>query len=280
MIALVSCDAVPEVHPHDRPLWDALVRRNLTPKVVSWSDPGFDWAAPRLCLLRSTWDYFKQRERFLAWARQVPRLWNPAQVVAWNSHKGYLAELSARGIPVVETAALARGSRVDLAAVARARGWTDVVVKPAVSGGAWRTFVARAGDHRAKQVELDGYLAEQDMLVQPFLRHLGERGEVSLVHLGGELTHTVARSPGLDSPGVPPLRLERREASPQERALAERAIAASGQDPAYVRVDLTWDDGGALVVLELEMIEPNLFLHLAPDAAERFAAQIAAAATA
>lgn len=275
MVVIVTYDGISEPHPHDRPLWEALARHRVDAKLVSWSNPAFDWHTPKLCVLRTPWDYFKRRDEFLAWARTVPRLWNSAEVVEWNSHKRYLAELEARGIPVVATEALPAGSHANLAEVAARRGWSDVVVKPAVSAGAWRTFIARAGTLAQRQAELEVHLAEQEMLVQPFIKDLGEQGERSLIYIAGELTHCIARSPGIEAPGAPPLRLERSEPTGEERTLAERALVASGLDPEYVRVDLARDNEGRLVVMELEMIEPNLFFHLAPDAADTFAAHIA-----
>src|SRR5690606_15783193 len=134
---------------------------------------------------------------FVAWAEQVESvtaLQNPAAVVRWNTHKGYLIELEERGVPVVATAWLGAGDDVDLAALAASRRWDAVVVKPAVAAGSRGLTVAdtHPGDGQAA---LDALLVSHDVLVQPLLRRVATDGELSIVCLDGRYSHAVRKRP-------------------------------------------------------------------------------------
>src|SRR5262245_13951284 len=135
-VALVTYRDLPELDADDRPLAARLRALGLAVEIVAWDDPGFDWSAARLVLLRNPWDYFHRLDEFLAWAERVSSvttLANPLEALRWNLHKGYLVELAAKGAPVVPTLLLRRGERADLAALLGERGWRDFVLKPAVS---------------------------------------------------------------------------------------------------------------------------------------------------
>ena len=100
------------------------------------ADPAVDWAEARAAVVRSTWDYHHHRERFLEWADRagaLTRLFNLPESLRWNSHKGYLADLEANGVPVVPTVWLAAGSEASLSEIMASQGWAQAVVKPAVS---------------------------------------------------------------------------------------------------------------------------------------------------
>jgi hypothetical protein len=279
-VALVTCRDLPELDPDDRPLAAALSERGLTVAVVAWDDPAFDWSATGLALLRNPWDYFHRLDEFLAWAarvEQVTRLENPLAVVRWNLHKGYLVELAARGAPVVPTALVRRGERLDLATRAAGEGWRGVVVKPAVSADSWETHVVPAADLATAQAHLDRLAAARDVVVQPFLDAVETEGERCLVFLEGRYSHAVRKNPitrGGRWAGLPegsPV-----AAAPDELAAAERVLAAAGLGPLlYARVDLVRDAAGAPRLLELELAEPTLFLADAPAGLTRLADAVA-----
>lgn len=275
-VALVTYSKLLELFPDDQPLLAALGEAGLEARAVSWDDPGFDWSATRLALLRSPWDYYRRPAEFLAWAERTAsatELVNPLGVVRWNLHKGYLLELAARGVPVVPSELLPRGSRADLAAVLARRGWNGggAVVKPAISADSWETLFVGIDDLAAGQRHLDRLLPERDLLVQPFLASVESYGERCLVFLDGAFSHTVRKNAltqggrwaGLPE-GVPV------EAAEDELATARRIVAAAGLErELYARVDLTRDDRGEPLLLELEATEPTLFLADAPAGLER-----------
>lgn len=266
---------LPEPDPDQEPLLAALRATGLVAEMLAWDDP----AARRpgafdLCVLRSSWNYFRAPEAFLAWcaeADRASRLLNPLPVVRWNLHKRYLLELEAAGVPVVPTVLLERGAAADLPGLIAERGWPDVVVKPAVSAASFLTRRFRPGEAPAGRAFLAALLAERDALVQPYLSSAEGSGERALVFIDGALSHAVRKSPRLA--GEDERVSEAVPIAPAEREVAERAMAVGrarvGLPLLYGRVDLLADEAGALRVSELELIEPSLFLVQSPPALER-----------
>lgn len=249
-----------------RPLVTALAHRGVAAAVHPW-DADADWTDADLVAVRTTWDYTDRRDEFLAWAGRVDaatRLQNPRAVLEWNSHKGYLVELAEAGVPVVPTRLLSRGSAVpELDAGPH-------VVKPAVSAGG-RGASLGAGEEVAEA--LAGLLAVGDALVQPAVTGIGRDGEVSLIRLGDTWSHAVRKLPAAGGFLVHEKhggRLEDHVPAPREVAVAEQALAAAPGPVAAARVDLVRLDGDP-VVMELELIEPELFLRRAPAAPARLA---------
>ena len=278
-VAIVTAAVARGVDDDLPPLTAALSAAGLSHAVVNWDDPGVNWAAFELVVVRSVWDYTRRREELLAWAERVAaltRIANPARVLRWNSDKRYLGDLDRAGVPVVPTAFAAPGEPVD---------WPDadeVVVKPAVSAGALDTerYTDRgaAAAHVAR-LHGDGRTA----MVQPYLRAVeADRAETLLVMLGGAFSHALRKGPLL-VPGlqvVEGLYVEEdiRPATPTEAELqaAEAALAAvpgGGEDLLYARVDLVGGEDGP-VLMELELVEPSLFLTHAPGGADRVAGAI------
>ncbi len=286
-VALVTYSELPKLFPDDRPLARALAAAGLEVGIVRWDDPDFDWATTRIAMLRSPWDYYRRVEEFLAWAERAAaatHLLNPLPVVRWNLHKSYLVELAARGAPVVPTAIVTRGSTSEVGACARllaARGWGDAVVKPAISADSWETILVRKNEPARGDEHLARLAPERDMLVQPFLRSVETYGERCLVYIDGEFSHAVRKNAltlGGRWAGLPegaPV-----AAAPDELVAAERVLSAARESSGasnvlYARVDLTRDDDGNPLLLELELAEPTLFLAEAPTAVTRLVAALA-----
>jgi glutathione synthase/RimK-type ligase-like ATP-grasp enzyme len=265
-VALVTSSSFPECLPDEKLLAQALAARGLKAGPVIWDDPEVDWSRFRLALIRTAWDSDARREEFVAWAERAGArcpLWNPPEVLRWNTHKGYLRELAARGIATVPTAWMERGSRADVKALLAAHGWNDAVVKPAVSAGARDTLrVRRPEELPAAQALVERVLPLKDMMVQPYLPSVESHGERSILFLGGEHTHAIKRPPALSgNPGYDPTTAEPAPSSEDERAFARRVLAATGFELLYARVDVARDEHGALLLMELEITEPNLFLR-------------------
>ena len=251
-----------------RPLVAALAAAGVDAATAPWDDDTVDWAGADLVVVRTTWDYTERLAEFLAWAGRVAaatRLENPVEVIRWNSHKAYLVELADAGVPVVPTRLVRRGDPDPSAALA-ATGPGPLVVKPAVGAGG-------RGAHRGSAVELADPLAALcaagDALVQPAVPGIDRDGEVSLVYLGGRCSHAVRKLPAAGGFLVHERhggRIEDHEPTARELAVAEAALACSPAPVPAGRVDLVRIDGEP-VVMELELIEPELFLRRAPAAA-------------
>jgi glutathione synthase/RimK-type ligase-like ATP-grasp enzyme len=268
-IALVTASTFPHCLPDEALLVEALAARGLQAGPVIWDDPTVDWSRFRLALVRTAWDSDARRDEFVAWADRAGALcplWNPPEVLRWNTHKGYLRELEARGVAIVPTVWLARGSTPapDLGALLAERGWTDAVVKPAVSAGARDTLrLRRPEDLPALQALMARVLPHKDLMVQPYLPSVEAAGERSLIFFAGVHTHTIRRRAALSGePGYDPGAAELLPTSPEERAFAEKVLTATNRELLYARVDMARDEAGTLRLMELEITEPSLFLGL------------------
>lgn len=280
-IALVTCRDLPTGEEDASLLLGACAAAGLDADWRIWDDPAADWASYDLTVIRSTWDYVPRRDEFLAWAAGVPRLANPADVVAWNTDKTYLRDLEAAGVPVVPTRWLEPGADVVL-------DGGEVVVKPAVSAGAKDT--ARYGPDeldRARE-HAEGLLAAgRRVMVQPYLAGVDGVGETAVLFVGGAYSHAARKGPLLGRGGDAdvqglwrPEEITAREPSAAERELADRALAAVPGGPdrlLYARVDLLPGPDGEPLVVEVEATEPSLFLSTEPAAAGRLAAAVRAA---
>jgi glutathione synthase/RimK-type ligase-like ATP-grasp enzyme len=264
VIGLATCAAFPEGDPDDAHLLAALPEARF----AVWDDPGVDWAAFDLVVIRSTWDYQEQRDRFLEWVRSVPRIVNPPEVVEWNTDKRYLGELPG----AVPTTYLEPGE-------AFAAPGGEYVVKPTVSAGSRHTARFAPGEEaRAAALVASIHASGRTAMVQPYLRSVDELGETALLYFDGVYSHAIRKGPLL-TPGADPTSeafapetIEPRDPPADERALADAIVARIGT-LAYARVDVVRGGDGPLV-LELELTEPSLFFAQSGGAAERFAAAI------
>ena len=287
-VLLATCAAYPDGDEDAALLLAALASRGVEGRFAVWDDVAVDWSQGPT-VLRSTWDYTLRRDAFLRWMHAVPEVFNPAEVVLWNSDKVYLEEAERAGVPVTPTLVVPPGREPSFAALPHGfPGRGEVVVKPSVgagSRGAGRFgAVAPAREHVAALHE-----AGRVALVQPYLAEVDRAGETALIYLDGVFSHAIRKAPMLGADTVHdlgetaglflPENISPRDPSPAEHAVGERAVAflndRFGGPLLYTRVDLLPGPDGPVVV-ELELAEPSLFLSHADGAADRFAAAIAA----
>lgn len=255
----------------------ALARRGADVDVVDWDDPDADWAGYDRVVLRSPWDYPARLEAFLEWldaTAAVTEVVNDPRMVRWSIDKRYLAELRSAGVPITDTVFVAPGEPV-------AFPDGDFVVKPAVGAGSKdaasygpdQQDVAR--DHVARLHD-----AGQVVLVQPYVASVATEGEWALVYLGGRFSHGASKRVALPRAGLVEELFAAEtnaphEATPDQRAAADAALAHVQErlgTPAYARIDLVRHDDGDYRVLEMELVEPSLFLPYADaSAADRLA---------
>jgi len=279
-IALASQTDLPTWEVDDQHLRRALNAREAQVSTLPWDAPEVAWGSFDACLVRTTWDYHERPSEFMRWARATAattRLFNPAPALCWNLHKRYLRELEALGFPCIPTVWLEPGTSADLANIMRSQGWTRGVIKRQVGVSAIGSlcFVADEEGLETAQVHLEQSLPRGGMMVQPYLTSVEARGELSMIYLDGQFSHGVRKLPrsgdyrvqeeygGSDS---------REHPSPPALALGERLMAARelrfGEDPLlYARVDLLQGEGGELLIVELELVEPSLFFRHRPEAA-------------
>lgn len=275
-LRIATCTQLPEPDADEELLLDALRARGVDARMAAWNDPREDWDARVPTVIRSTWDYIHDLERFRAWLARAERaapLWNPRRIVERNVHKGYLLELEARGVRIVPTEFLRRGFDMDLELLRASRGFGAVVIKPAVGAGSFATRRFEAHDGERAQHFLRESLRERDVLVQPWLPSVDGHGERACVWIDGAFTHAVRKTPrfsGEDESVSEAVAIE-----PAEKALAERALAPIAKDLLYARVDVAPGLDGRPCVMELELVEPSLFLKQHPPALARLADALA-----
>ncbi|MGB2228759.1 MAG: ATP-grasp domain-containing protein [Flavobacteriales bacterium] len=289
---------VQNVLDEDFALVEALRACGLEADRKVWSDPSVNWDAADALVFRTTWDYFDRWDEFQHWLREVQKvtsLINPAACLHWNLDKHYLLDLEAAGIHVVPSTIHKRQTGLSWAEVCQAFNSDDLVIKPTVSGAAKDTYRVTQRQNAWQlspphpdpiDVLWTSLLQRQDMMVQPFLSSVVADGELSLMWLGGTVTHAVKKQakPGdfrvQDDHGGT---VVTHDMTLEEREFAERAMHAAVKvmdqrnmgEPLYARVDMVRDLSGAWAVSELEMVEPELWFRMCPDAAGVLARAIA-----
>jgi glutathione synthase/RimK-type ligase-like ATP-grasp enzyme len=289
LIHFATCEAIPNLTEDDRLLLRPLAERGIQVKPAVWSDPKYPWQDCDAVLIRSCWDYHLRTGEFLRWIgfleSQGCRLWNPATMIRWNADKGYLRSLEAQDIPIVPTLWFEPGESASFGERLRQSGWGKAVIKPRISATAYRTTVVVTGEASGAQALFEELLHGPGVMVQKFMGNILTEGEWSLIFFAGQFSHAVIKTPKAgdfrvqhDFGG----RTRAADPPPAVLASAARAVQAAGF-ALYARVDGVVErdpDRGPekdmFRVMELELIEPSLFLADHSAAPERFADAIAA----
>jgi glutathione synthase/RimK-type ligase-like ATP-grasp enzyme len=271
-IALATSAEHPDGYGGDVLLAKALVARDATPVWRVWNDPDVDWSDHDLIVVRSTWDYHRHVEAFRSWVRSpsvATRLVNSPPLVLGNLHKGYLADLGEFAVPTIVVPA---GMTVDIGRLP----WPSTVVKPAIgAGGVGAVRHATQDDLDALTLARNGGV---DAVVQPYVADVEERGETSVVCIAGQPTHMVRKRPAAGEFRADEHwggSVEPAAHDPRDEAAARAVLGALRTVPAYARVDLL-HDGDHTRVVELELVEPYLWLEMAPHAADLLADELMA----
>lgn len=293
-IGIVVTDGYPHEDPdHDTPLLlEALAQRGADATSIVWHDRSVDLSGFDLLVLRSPWDYPDRLDEFVHWlsdAEMLTTVINPPAVVRWNLDKRYLRRLADLGVAVVPTTYVTIASEIASAIEGHAPGLDDrIVVKPAVSAGARDTGLFHRDDPAAVTLA-HKILAEGGVaMVQPEVTELSAGHEKALYAFDGELSHAIAKGALLDVGGTllggvyqeNPVLVD---TSAGEREFAQRvldAVATATENgmPTYARIDVVDSAALGLVLLEVELFEPALNLHVAAHAIEPAASAILRAA--
>jgi glutathione synthase/RimK-type ligase-like ATP-grasp enzyme len=279
-IALATYERTPELAPDDNALVPALAEVGLRAEPVVWSSAAVDWRAYDAVILRSTWDYHLRLDEFRAWLDRLEsldvRVMNSPSLVRWNSDKRYLLDLARKGVATIPTMVVTSGVADDVERVASAEGWSRVVVKPAVSASGFETYAVDVPFNESARAAIKSAVGVGDMLVQPFAPEVPRDGEYSFVFIDGSFSHSAIKRAGRGEfrvqtehgGSVAPITVD-----DSLIRQAEAALGAAPENPLYARVDGI-SRGGAFLLMELELIEPNLFLEFGNAAATKLAAAI------
>lgn len=240
-----------------------------------WTDTSINWTDYDLILLKSPWDYFDRIHEFYTWLKQLKdagiTMCNSYETVKWNSDKHYLQDMITAGFPVIPSQFLEQGSQPDLAEFFGIFDTDKLIVKPCISGGAKNTIIIT----REKIAELTPHVIQllqtEDFMVQPFIKEIKE-GEWSMLFFDGTFSHAVLKVPkaedfrvqhyhgGIVQPQIPDTSLVK---------AAGAFLTRFAPDSLYARVDGIVING-EFTLMELELIEPLLFLDSDPSSYERY----------
>jgi glutathione synthase/RimK-type ligase-like ATP-grasp enzyme len=275
----VTCDKFPDLSEDDRSPIRPLADRGIRAEPAIWTDTEFDWPSVDGVVIRSCWDYHLKLDRFVRWIAALQRLgvrvWNAPETLIWNSNKSYLRDLERKGVAIIPT--LWPEGGFQLKDRMRGAAWQSVVVKPRVSATAYRTRVISAQDASEGQTLLDELVAGPGAMVQQFMEDIRTKGEWSLIFFSGRFSHAVLKLPKHGDFRVQHDFGGSEHAADAPRFVLEaasRALEAVDPTPLYARIDGIEKDGQFLL-MELELIEPALFLKLDALAPARFADEIA-----
>jgi len=247
---------------------------------LAWDDADFDWSTTKFILFRSTWDYFERFTEFSTWLKMVSketRLINSEKIIRWNMDKHYLKELQQKGVPIIPTFYIEKGSKTTLKDIYKEINWADTILKPCISGGARHTYKLNEGNLEQHEIVFQKLISAEAMMLQPFQHSIIKKGEVSLIIINGTYTHAVLKVAKKgdfrvqdDWGGTVHIYTPSKE----EIEFAENAIKACIEFPIYARVDITTDNDGNLAIVELELIEPELWFRNNKNAADLLAISI------
>ena len=277
--AFLTLDDAGDFVIDDELAYRALADLGWRVEAISWRTPSCNWRAYDAVVIRSTWDYIADPDAFLAVLTEIERagipLFNALDLVRWNIRKTYLRDLAERGVPVVPTIWRERLAPDELLALVEEVGANEIVIKPVVGLNAHGVFRVNGRSARQPAAELSAHYAERAFMAQPFLSHVISEGEFSLIYFNGRLSHTILKTPKADD-----FRVQEEHGGVIRAVQPERELREAGETalrvldsvPLYARADFVRaNDGRGFWLIELELIEPSLYLRMDSEAPERFA---------
>lgn len=273
-LGLLTCQRLPNLSDSDQSLIPIFKEHGINAEAIIWNAPSIDWTRYDGLIIRNTWDYYTQSERFISWLKtirdyRIP-LFNSVDVVLGNMHKFYLRDFERNGVTVIPTLFSDRNSPISLQLL-KDRQWSNVVVKPAVSAGSYQTAI-----HSVTDLTEEGFntlISENDWLIQPFVPEIKD-GELSLIFFNGKYSHGVIKKPREGD-----FRVQKQygglyqsfDPDAELLQVADSIIQQIRQPLLFARVD------GVMIndkfhLMELELIEPDLYLEFGTDIKKRFVA--------
>lgn len=272
-ITFITCRAQPDPQPDDLVTLQILRERGWRCQTAIWNDANVDWTKAGMSVIRSTWDYHLSPTRFIEFVRKLPhQLVNEMNLVLWNCNKRYLIELEQRNINIIPTLVISKKDVGNIENVLDSRKWQSIIIKPTIglsTFGVKRFAIPTELDEAREHVE--ALLNHGDVLVQQFMPAVADYGERALSFFENKFSHAVRKSAFQKLASAGDAGETAVTATAIEIAFAEKVLSTLPTVPLYARVDLVPDLSGNPALMELELIEPSLFLEFDPVAPQRFA---------
>ncbi len=295
----VTYSDLPDLDPDDKLVLDILTERGFDCNVAIWDDPKVNWSEAGVTVIRSTWDYHKKYSQFINWVDTTSKatvLLNRSEYIRWNASKLYLRDLAEAGIAIVPTTWLLRDDKVDveqkLPEILK-QNFGKIVVKPSVGLATSGVLVVDENNLDAGIEHAKTLLEDHDVMVQPFMSSVQEKGEKALVFINGRFCHAAQKAPfqalaTAGNAGEKPIEVTMDEVELAEHTMSivsqivrehENKLTGIADDtflppPLYARVDIVRDSTNQPVIIELELVEPSLFMAFYPLDADLLADSI------
>ncbi len=271
-IGLLTYDGLPNLIESDQKLIPLFAEHDIMASAVVWNNPKVDWSQFDSLIFRNTWDYYLQGVDFRAWLLRLQNLgvttYNPLQVVLENMHKFYLRDLQHKGVEIIPTMFLTKAALFDTPHPS----WDKFVIKPAISGASHLTNVYHKSQLAQLATDLHDEPQDSEWLMQPFLPQIQTSGEVSLLFFDKKYQFSIRKVPKSGDFRVQVQFGGQYEVYQPSADVVENAekILSHYPDPLlYARVDGVLD-GGQFLLMEVELIEPDLYFDFFPTARQRF----------
>ena len=273
-IALLTCSKYPDLLEADQILVPLLQQKGFETEIAIWDDPKINWRQFDYLIFRNTWDYYEKESNFRAWLDEIKSLkiqtLNPLTLIQWNLHKFYLKSLAEKGIPILKTYFIEKGKPFNFKDVPLS--WEELVLKPAFSAGSYLTVKFKREDWPTIQKDYAGHFIEKDFLLQEFLPEIQTLGESSFIFFNGDYSHAINKKPVKNDFRVQIQYGGQYVSIKPDTAILDQARKVLETLPApsmYARVDGIVSDG-TLKVMEVELIEPDLYFRVLPETAQDF----------
>lgn len=280
--AILTCDKLAELLEYDRELCALLGTHGIDAEPVLWDEEGIDWKKYDFLLMRTAWGYYHQYGKFIEFLKTIKklniRIFNSADIMINNAHKFYLKDLKAAGVNIVPTHFIKRRTLMSINKIVKIGKWQKYIIKPAVSAGSFNAHLFDADDPEGDKA-FETMIKDNDVLIQKFLPEIAD-GEYSTVYFAGDFRYTVRKTP---PPGE--YRVQKDFGGIYERVTPPHAVISECEkiveilDAAYLYARI---DGvisrGRFWIMEVEMIEPDLYMDIVPEAIPQFAKLIASRA--
>jgi hypothetical protein len=280
-IAIISYEdrgsfATENVADEDEILINILNELELNFGLEVWSDPKVNWSNYTHLLIKSPWDYFDRYEEFVNWCHHIQRLGlkvhNDLNTILWNTHKKYLLDIEELGFSIVPTQILPKGKTIQLDTYFEYFQTSTIIIKPAVSGGAKNTLKITPIDCKEKQKFIDEWIENEDFMVQPFMEEVEKTGEYSYVFFDNQFSHAVLKSAKAGDFRVQHFfggKIQSITPNDYQLSYFNEMLKVLNLQTMYARFDGVWENG-KFYLMELELIEPYLFLFTHPNAIENY----------
>jgi glutathione synthase/RimK-type ligase-like ATP-grasp enzyme len=274
-IGLVTCSKLPALTPSEQLLIPLFARHNINANALVWSDETINWCDYDYLIFRSIWDSHLNPAAFSNWLQHLKNInaktFNPVDTVQFNQHKFYLKYLEEKGVAIIPTLFIEKTGKLNLSEL-KSNGWQKAVIKPAISASAYLTELFMVNDLQRIEEKYADIAVERDLLVQQFMPQIQSFGELSLVFFNKKYAHTVLKTAkDKDFRVQYEYGGQTKTFYPDKRVIetAEKIVALFDENILYARVDGVVKNH-ELVVMEIELIEPELFFEYGVNAREKF----------